>query len=219
MLSLPLLLTLGLAHAQDTIDLGVLKDSDISVVQKLLYPKDGRTEMAIHVGWMPFDAFTTTPIAAVSYGSFLSETFGWEAELGGGYSLKNATYKALEGPLYGVAPDAYRYLVSATGGVTWSPIYAKMNIMGKKVVHYDIYGLANVGATLETAILPDHAIAVAPTIGLGVGGRFFLSKDTALRVQAKDELLIESRKKTEDTHLKHNVGITVGFSLLSKVAE
>lgn len=219
MLCLPLLLALGVAQAQETIDLGVLKDSDITVVQKLLYPKDGRSEMGIHLGWMPFDAFTTTPIAALSYGSFLSETLGWEAELGGGYSLKNSNYKMLETPLYGVAPDAYRYLVSLTGGVTWAPIYAKMNVANITIIHYDIYGLAHVGAALEQAIIEDHSMAVAPSIGIGLGGRFFLSKDTALRVQIKDEFLLEHRKKTDDNHLKQNVGITVAYTLLSKVKE
>ena len=111
--SLPLVLGLalsGVAHAQDTIDLGVLKNSDISVVQKMLYTKEGRTELAMHVGVMPFDAYSTTPLAMVSYGSFMSESLGWEVALGAGYGLKTADYKELEGPMYGVAPDAYRYL-------------------------------------------------------------------------------------------------------------
>ena len=212
LLALPLV-----ASAQETIDLGVLKDDDIVVVQKLLYPKTGRNEMGIHLGLMPFDPYTTTPIAALSYDGFLSETFGYEVALGGGYGLKNAAFKELEGPAYGVAPDAYRYLASLVADVQWSPIYAKMNLMGKGVLHHDLYLLGGAGVTFEQAMLPDHSLAVAPTLALGIGARIFLSETSALRVQLRDDMLIESRVKTSDTHFKQNAGVTVGYTLLSKV--
>lgn len=217
-----LLLLLGapsLAAAQETIDLGVLKQSDISVVQKLLYPKEGRSELGLHLGWMPFDPYTTTPVAALSYGSFMSETLGWEVTAGGGYGLKNHTYRELEGPAYGVSPDAYRYLASLLADVQWSPIYAKMNVMNRGVVHHDVYLLGGLGGTLEQAVQPDHTFAFAPTLGLGLGVRLFLPKNMAIRVQLRDDLLVESRAKTETTYLKQNVGVTIGLMQLSKVKQ
>lgn len=219
-LSLVLSLTLpSLALAQDTIDLGVLKDSDIKVVQKVLYPKQGRTELGIHLGWMPFDAYSTTPTAAVSFGGFLSETLGWEVALGAGYGLKTSSFRELEGPMYGVAPDAYRYLAGLSADVQWSPIYAKMNLAGQRVIHYDVYGLLGAGIAMEDSmVLPDLELAVAPGLVIGVGSRFFLSKDTAIRVQVRDDLLIENRAPTTaTTHLRHALGVSVGFSMLSKV--
>lgn len=202
-----------------TVDIGVIQDSDISVVQKILFPKAKRTELGVHAGWMPFDAFTTTPMGAFTFGSHMSETLGWEIGLGGGYGLKNGTMRKLEGPAYAVAPDAYRYLGSAWGGLQWSPIYAKMNWLGRKVVHHDVYGTATAGATIEQAILPDNAIAVAPTIGLGVGMRFFLSEKATLRVQLKDDILAQYRSKTADSQglfIKQNASITAGITLLGK---
>lgn len=219
-LSLVLSLTLpSLALAQDTIDLGVLKDSDIKVVQKVLYPKQGRTELGIHLGWMPFDAYSTTPTAAVSFGGFLSETLGWEVGLGAGYGLKTSSFRELEGPMYGVAPDAYRYLAGLSADVQWSPIYAKMNLAGQRVIHYDVYGLLGAGFAMEDSmVLPDLELAFAPGLVFGVGSRFFLSKDTAIRVQVRDDLLIENRAPTTaTTHLRHALGVSVGFSMLSKV--
>lgn len=211
------------ALAQDeplkTVDIGVVQDSEISVVQRLLYPKAKRTELGFHLGWMPFDAYTTTPMGAITFGGHTSETFAWELGAGGGYGLKNATMKKLEGPAYAVSPDAYRYLASLWGGVQWSPIYAKMNWMGRKVVHHDVYGTATAGATMEQAILPDNSMAFAPTIGLGVGMRFFLSDRTTVRIQLKDDILAEYRSKTADTQglfIKQNAAITAGITLLGK---
>ena len=219
--SLPLVLGLalsGVAHAQDTIDLGVLKNSDISVVQKMLYTKEGRTELAMHVGVMPFDAYSTTPLAMVSYGSFMSESLGWEVALGAGYGLKTADYKELEGPMYGVAPDAYRYLLSASGDVQWSPIYAKMNLGGQKILHYDVYGLAGLDLSVkDSMVLPELEVAVAPGAVLGIGGRFYLSKNSAVRVQLRDEVVVEIRSPTTGgTHLDHQLSVTAGFAMLSK---
>jgi len=211
------------ALAQDeplkTVDIGVVQDSDINVVQKLLYPKAGRTELGFHLGWQPFDAFTTTPMAAITFGGHPSETLGWELGVGGGYGLKNGTLTKIEGPAYGVSPDAYRYLASAWGGVQWAPIYAKMSFMGRKVIHHDVYGTLTAGATMEQAVLPDHTMAVAPTLGAGVGMRFFLNDKTTLRVQFKDDVLAEYRSKTAATQglfIKQDASITAGITLLGK---
>ena len=217
---------IGTAVGQDSVpppggpvDIGTVRDSDISVVQKLKYPKTGRTEMGVHVGVMPFDAYTFTPKAELSFGRHTNEAWGWEVALGGGYSIKNGTYKTLEGPAYGAAPDAYGYLGSALITAQWSPIYAKMNWQGNAIVHHDVYFLGGAGATLEQALLPDHSTAVAPTVALGLGFRFFLSEKSALRVQLRDDILYEKRTKTEETQpyfIKQNVGVTVGYTILGK---
>jgi len=223
------LVLIGAAVAQDSvpppsgaIDIGIVRDSDISVVQKLKYTKDGRTEFGVHAGVMPFDAYTFTPMAALSFGKHTNEAWMWEVALGGGYSLKNGTYKTLEGPAYGAAPDAYRYLGSALIKAQWSPIYAKMNWQGNTVIHHDVYLLGGAGATLEEALLPDNSMAVAPTVALGLGFRLFLSEKSALRIQLEDDILYEKRTKTELTKpyfIKQNVGVTVGYTILGKAKQ
>lgn len=207
------------AHAQETIDVGVLRDEDISVVQNLLYPKKDHKEFGFHLGLMPFDAFTLTPLASLSAVLHRSETLGFELSLGGGYGLKNARYRELEGPAYAVAPDAYRYLGSALIDAQFSPIYAKMNILGSNVVHHDIYLLGGAGLTVEQSIIPDGDLAFSPTVGLGLGARVFLSKEAALRIQLRDDVMVQLREKTLDTQgwfLKQNVTVSVGYVLLRK---
>ena len=64
-------------------------------------------------------------------------------------------------------------------------------------------------------MLPDNSLAFAPTLGPGIGARVFLSDKTMLRIQLKDDLLLERRVKTADTQgtfLKQNVSITVGVA-------
>lgn len=209
----------GTAFAQETVDVGVIKTEDVHVVQKLLYPKAGRTELGAHLGWMPFDTYTTTPLASLTAGKHLSELWGLELVLAGGYSLKNSTYKQLEGPAYGIAPDAYRFLGSVLVDAQWSPVYAKFNWRGNRIFHHDLYALMGAGLTVEQAMMPDASMAFAPTVGLGVGARVFTHKGNAVRLQVRDDLLLEKRVKTVDsqgTFLKQNVAVTVGWSMLGK---
>lgn len=209
----------GTAHAQETIDVGVLRDSDVSVVQDLLYPKKDHTEFGFHAGWMPFDAFTTTPVVGFSTTLHRSEELAFEASLGGGYGLKSRQYRQLEGPAYGVAPDAYRYLGSFLLDAQYTPIYAKMSVMGNRVFHHDVYVLGGAGLTVEQAIIPDNTIALAPTVGIGLGARIFLSQESAIRLQIRDDLMMEYRAKTADTQpwfFKQNVAVTIGYVLLRK---
>jgi len=213
-LALGLWLAPTVAFAQETVDIGVVKQSQLSVVQKLLYPKSDRTELGIHLGLMP-GQLLTTPNLQFSFDRHLSERLAVGGSLGGGYGLKTGMYRELESPLYGVAPDAYRYLASAKVGAQFSPAYAKMNLGGKRIVHYDVYAGAHLGASLEQSVIPGGGITVAPGLSLSLGSRFFLPKGGAIRVQVQDDLLIEHRKLTDSTHFKQNVNVTIGYSFFS----
>lgn len=204
--------------AQDTVDIGVLKDSEIRVVQDLLYPKDGTSELGIHVGAMPFDAFTFTPKAEFSYGQHLNESLGWEVAVGAGYSLKNRAYKVLESASYGITPDAYRYLSSVIADVQYAPIYAKMNVFNT-ILHHDVYFLGGGGLTIEQSFMPDKDMSFSPTFALGFGARVFLPSGSCIRVQLRDDIMIQSRAKTEETQgsfLKQNTLLSVGYTLLRR---
>jgi outer membrane beta-barrel protein len=209
-------LTCSAASAQETLDIGVLKDSDLQVVQNVLYPKDGRLEIGGHLGWMAFDPLLTTPNGQLSIDKHFSDSLSLSVLVGGGYGLKTLKYKELESPAYGVSPAAYRYLASALVGVSWAPIYAKMSLGGAKVVHFDIFGTLHAGATLESSVIPDGGITAAPTVALGVGMRFWVRDNLAVRLAIRDDLLVEYRPITGSWHFKQNAGVTLGVTWFTK---
>jgi outer membrane beta-barrel protein len=218
---LSFLLSATIAAAADApastgpVDIGVLSDSDIRVVQKVLYTKADRTEIGAHLGVMPFDGFTFAPQLALTGAMHSSDTFGLEVQVGGGYGFKTARYALLESPSYGVAVEAYRYLASATATAQWTPVYAKMNL-GGTIVHHDVYALAGGGVTLEQSVLPGGALTLAPTIPVGVGARLWVGKNTAVRLELRDNLMIEHRAQSQTTAFKQNVAVTAGISTLGK---
>lgn len=208
------------AHAEDaaakveTVDIGVIKNADIKVVQRRLYAKDGKLELGVALGALPFDGFTFAPKAQVTGTLFLSEKFGLEAHVGGGYGLKTARYTYLESPAYGVAVEAYRYLADLQVDAHYSPIYAKMNF-GKHIVHNDWYGLLGVGATLEQSVLPEANIAVAPGVGVGVGTQVWAGKNLAVRAELRDDIMVEARKQSGTAAVKQNVGVLIGVGIFT----
>ncbi len=207
------------ASAQETLDIGVIRDDEIAVVQKLMYPKTKRTEVGVHAGVMPFDAYLTTPNAQLSVDLHQSDKIAISIVGGGGYGVKSGTYRELESITYGVAPYAFRYLGSALGGVQWAPIYAKLSWDGAHVIHFDVYGAARGGVSIESSVIPGGGLAFAPTISPGLGTRFYLGPKTALRVELRDDVLFEWREVTSSLELKQNANITAGFSFFSASKE
>ena len=205
--------------AQETVDIGSLKNTQIKVVQRILYTKRGKKEYGGHFGVMPFDAYTFTPKVELSYGQHLSETLMWEGALGLGYGFKNGTFSELEGPSYGITPDAYRYLSSLSATVQYSPVYAKMTWDGSKIFHHDFYLLGGAGITIEQAFMEDNTVAVAPGLAIGVGARVFLPNGNVIRLQLRDDILFQGRAKTakvQGFYLKQNTSISIGYTFLRK---
>jgi len=201
--------------AKDTLDIGVLKNSEVKVVQKMLYRKDGTLELGAMLGVMPFDGYTITPQLAVSGTKHLSDTLGIELQVGAGYGFENAVYTELAGPTYGVAVEAYRYLASVEADVQYTLAYAKMNLGGKRVLHHDVYLLAGAGVTLEQSMLPAGDLTFSPTLPVGIGTRLFLSKTALVRLELRDSMLVEYRAQSATWGFKQNVGLCIGLSILS----
>ncbi|MBW1877315.1 MAG: hypothetical protein JRJ84_03040 [Deltaproteobacteria bacterium] len=204
----------GRAWAQDPVDIGVIKESDIVVVQKLLYPKAGRTEFGLYAGVMPWDVYTLTPTVQVSLDLHRTEDFSLGAVVGVGYGFKSHAYRELE-TQHGVAPYAFRYLGSALAGVGWAPIYAKMNLNGARIMHFDVFANARAGITFEQSMIPEGGSPLSPTLSAAVGTRIFLGDFTTLRVELRDDLLLQRRRLTSSFGLNQNAMVLVGLTTLT----
>jgi len=105
-----LFLLVSAALAQSPVDIGVIKNEDVRVVQRVLYTKEGRTEIGGGIGIMPFDGKTFAPQGFFEVTRHFSEAMAVEAQLGGGYGLTTSQYHQDEA--VGLAREAYRYLAS-----------------------------------------------------------------------------------------------------------
>jgi hypothetical protein len=89
------------------------------------------------------------------------------------------------------------------------------------VVHFDVYLAGRGGVTIEESVIPlsEGAIAVGPTVSVGVGSRMWLAERTALKLELRDDFQLQSRSVTESTHLKQNANIILGVTMLSPPKE
>lgn len=207
------------AQAQETIDIGTVLDDDRVVVQRQLYPTKDRTEFGGHLGLMPFDAYLFTPSVQLSFDKHIGQRTALSVLVGGGYGIENGTLRDMQKPSFGVVPDAYRYLSSALAGVSYAPIYGKINLNGAKIIHHDLYGVARAGVTLEQSIIPAGGIGISPTVSLGVGSRLWLGENLAFRMELRDDILLQRRQLTSTTHIKQNLGITFGITKFTPAPE
>ena len=93
-----------------------------------------------------------------------------------------------------------------------------MNVLNT-VFHHDVYLLGGGGLTIEQSFMPDNDMSYSPTLALGIGARIFLPGDRMIRIQFRDDIMMQSRAKTEDTQgsfLKQNTLVSVGYTLLRK---
>lgn len=213
-----LLLSASLALAADPVDVGVIKNSDIKVVQRVLYSKDGKLELGAGLGVLPFDGLTTAPQLALSGTMFLSDTAGVEVQVAGGYGLPTERWLWLDS--FGVDVESYRYLTSVEADFQWSPIYAKMNLFGKTILHHEYYALAGAGLTLEQSMIPDdetnsYPLALAPTLPVGLGTRIWVGDKLVIRGEIRDNLMIERRKMSQTTAFKQNAAVMVGVGIFT----
>ena len=78
-------------------------------------------------------------------------------------------------------------------------------------MHFDVYLALRGGATLEQSVIPGGGFAFAPTLSPGIGGRFFLGKTASLKVELRDDLLLQFRPLTDSIDFKQNANVTAGI--------
>lgn len=227
MLLLTSLILASSAYADDPVDLGVLKQSDIRVVQRRLYSQEDRLELGAHLGLLPFDLITFTPQVLLNGTWHFSESAALEGRVGGGYGLSTAFFEALQ--VDGTVPEAYRYLGSADVNFQWTPSYGKVSLLGKKIVHTDLYLSVGGGITLEQSLIPSdnnadgegsdpatYPTIIVPSIPIAIGSHVFLSGNSALRFELRDTMLIEHRVQSDTTWFRQSLGVSAGIVFYGK---
>jgi hypothetical protein len=91
---------------------------------------------------------------------------------------------------------------------------------GHRVYHHDIYVPVVAGLTIEQTVDPHlnasalERFAIAPTIGAGIGARIFLHDNKILRVEMRDDLMLQFRTGTGSWNFKQNISIHAGITIL-----
>lgn len=157
------------------------KDEDFSVVQNRRYVKAERFYLTLR-GGIPFnDAYSTGKIFGADLGYFFNERYGLE------FSYSKADMKNNDATdqfiaQYGAIPNHNIYQSSYFLSGIWVPFYAKMSVLDKSIIYFDMGVSVGLGS-VNYEIQKEEGNEAKSAIGykLGVFQQIFFSEHFALR--------------------------------------
>ena len=249
----PLLAIVGLATASPAAEAGAKPATDAmdelnngrpkyNVVQNRFFLKENRIELSPVVGYVPNNPFAKRYVGGLLGAYHFSETLAAEAafmyspDLGTG-DLKGLTTTlvsiAHEGTDQGFQQPIEKMILGATFAARWAPVYGKINLLGERVLNFDLYGVAGLGllsineyyATYtEEGGVPSASLGTAikknkVPVNLGVGMDFFVSSSVAVKIDARSYLYLDKKPQydpdvaVEESRLYNNFIASAGVSV------
>ncbi|MCB9025112.1 MAG: outer membrane beta-barrel domain-containing protein [Bdellovibrionaceae bacterium] len=189
------------------------KDTDFSVVQSRAYTKANRFSLSIQTGPLINDTFNTGLNYGITTNYFVSERNGFgityiSSKLGDTKVVEDFRFD-VGGGAAGAVPDWGRMTSYYGINYIWVPIYAKMSLLGSKILYFDMALSPHIGITnYEKISNVGNQADSSFTYGLDVSQYFFLNKNWAIRADLKNhwykENIINSKdgtsKRTQTNH-------------------
>jgi outer membrane beta-barrel protein len=182
------------------------KDTDFSVVQNRTYTKAGRVGVSLMTGPILNDTFSEGFNNTLKANYYFDERYGVEfsyiqSELSDTDEISN--FRQLSGG--GVNPDYNREDTYMGVGFNWVPIYAKVSLLGKKILYFDLQVTPHIGMSsylqqTDGSPVANNKKESAFTYGVDITQFYFLSNEIALRFD------IHNRWYTQDV-LAWNTGV------------
>jgi outer membrane beta-barrel protein len=198
----------------------------IKTLQRKNFLKLGRFEWTPNVAFVANDPFLNRYIVGSGLSYHLTEIFAVEVNLGFSPDLGDADWKPLTDQLVNnnhVSPDISKLTYFGNTTFCFSPIYGKAAVLGRKIITFDIFGAFGMGMTrtvddLEALQKVDDPVAQAtqfqihPTTNFGGGARIIFNERTAIRIEGRSLIYIETVDSTT-LEMKNNFIVQAGVSL------
>jgi len=167
------------------------EESQLGVVQNRLYTKRHKFQLGVLGGRSMNDPFLSNSLLGVNASYNFTEFWGLSL-LGWKYSVKpsNALKTLRAGGKEANTIQAQNY-IGAEG--TGSFLYGKLSLLGSAIIYYDMHFLGGMGVTKT------ENDSASPTVSMGVGQRFFLTKMLSLRMDYRAQTFVATEKEKEIT--------------------
>jgi outer membrane beta-barrel protein len=197
----------------------------IKTIQRKDFLKLGRFEITPNVAFVTNDPFLNRYILGSGFSYHFTEIFAMELNLGFSPDLGEADWKPLTRQLVDnnhVSPDLSPLTYFGNATFSFSPIYGKVAVSGKKIIRFDIFGAFGMGAVRtaddlealgETNSEPALATQyqIQPTTNFGGGARIILNDSMAIRIEGRSLVYIETIGSTT-LEMKNNFILQGGVS-------
>lgn len=201
LVSLSLLTISAFAQTSDKVDIQNLekkywaaKDDDFSVVQNRTYSKIKRYYLNLSWGFPFNDPFSTGDILQADLGYYFNETYGVSATYTDGNFRNNDTVSEFI-KRYGNYPDNNKFRSSTMINAIYVPFYAKMSVLEKTIVYFDMGISAGIGQTNYLIVRENgDSEQTATSYQLTVFQQIFFSEHFAFRFDMTNKWTTEERK-------------------------
>lgn len=205
------------------------KDDDFSVIQNRAFAKEKRWYLSLNYGTPYNDPNYVGNAIGLNVGYFFNERWGLELNYVTTGYRDNDTVSEYKNT-YGAMPDHNRLVGATTLMAYWVPIYAKMSLLDKKIIYFDMglgFGFGNTSYAQQkcatsagcTNLVWDSvdAAKTAPHYSINIFQQFFISNHMAFRFDFMNRWTNEERlsfkngtsvgnKTTNDTIIQ--IGLT-----------
>lgn len=172
------------------------KDTDFSVVQNRTYTKEKRFSLSVLGGRMVNDSYSEGYIYGVTGNYYFSERYGVELSYMS-FDLEDNQILSDQSTFGGgVRPNHGRVESMIDVGFNYVPFYAKVSVLGSKIIYFDmmftpVIGMVDYNQRLESGDRSESTYSY----GFDVSQHFFISKRVTLRADLKNRWFNEKRRE------------------------
>jgi outer membrane beta-barrel protein len=188
----------------------VTQEDRVKSVQRKLYIKRGRFELAPYIAVIINDPYYTKWGGAIRGAFYLADTLAFSARFA--YFDTRPTddvrvaKKAFQSRIFFSVPKW-----TVMGDFEWSPVYGKVAIFNT-ILHFDAYAVGGAGVIYtETSELPGRTVNFAADLGFGM--RFVVKDFLAINAAIIDTAYVDQPAGTTKATTQNMLMLYAGFSL------
>ncbi len=203
------------------------KDDDFSVVQNRAFSKAKRFYVTGHYGQAINDPYYTGSYMGASLGYFFNESWGVEATYLTTNFSDSRSFKDIVS--LGGGPKVNEAKARAVVSALWMPIYAKMSLMDKKILHFDMglsIGVGNYAYERKyyTGTHPngieESEKGSAMGYSLGITQQFYFSRSMAIKMDfvntsSPQKQINYKTRASEGSKTINDTSLTLGLTIFS----
>jgi outer membrane beta-barrel protein len=177
-------------------------------VQNRFFLKQKRFELAPMFGLVPSNPFVSRFTVGLNFGYHFNEQLAITGIFAFAPDRGSNDIKGLTATLLDLAPEGTDFeqpldkvTLSSAFGVSFAPLYGKINLLGETVLSFDFYGFLGMGFVVQTeyrasknpdattlqefVVLERGATELRPAPTLAFGGNFFFTQTVGLKIDAR----------------------------------
>ncbi len=158
------------------------------VIQKRYFAKQNRLNISLLGGLHINDPYSDGFAATFAAGYFFNEHLGIELDYTQSFLEDGEAQEALNNESTGAATFEYGRTTNTFGAkLLYSPIYAKMSLLGTNLIYFDLMFSLRVGlVSYEQITQAEDSEQSTISAGFGVHQLFYLNKSFALRIDLEN---------------------------------